>query len=106
MALKDELKKARMKTGMTQGVLAKKLGYTTGQIVSNWERGIAPIPLVVVAEFCNVTKMNPELMRTLLIKENDIEFKKRAAELIPFFKKQKTILRKNNESKQNKQPAS
>lgn len=44
-ALIKLLKKARTEGGLTQGDIAKKLGYTTSQFVSNWERGLSTPPL-------------------------------------------------------------
>lgn len=38
------LMRAREDAGMSQPQLAQLMGYTSGQYVSNWERGIAPFP--------------------------------------------------------------
>lgn len=38
------LKELREKSGLTQAELAKALGYTTPQFVSNWERGLCEPP--------------------------------------------------------------
>lgn len=38
------IKAKRVKSGNSQKDLAKKLGYTTSQFISNWERGISLPP--------------------------------------------------------------
>jgi transcriptional regulator with XRE-family HTH domain len=47
------LRKIREARGQTQWELAQRLGYTTAQFVSNWERGVAypaPESLELLAE--------------------------------------------------------
>jgi transcriptional regulator with XRE-family HTH domain len=39
------LKEARIKRGLTQKSVSDTLGYSTPQFVSNWERGLSPIPI-------------------------------------------------------------
>lgn len=39
------LRQARIKAGLSQGKVAKHLGYTTPQFVSNWERGLCSPPI-------------------------------------------------------------
>lgn len=39
VSLSEYLKAARIMKGLTQDELAKKLGYSCAQFVSNWERG-------------------------------------------------------------------
>ena len=39
------LKTARIESGLTQLEIAKKLGYSSSQFVSNWERGEALPPM-------------------------------------------------------------
>lgn len=38
------IKDARKKSGLTQAELAKELGYTSPQFISNWTRGLAEPP--------------------------------------------------------------
>ena len=63
------LREARSKTGMSQGELAKKMGYSNPQFVSNWERGLCCLPAKKAALFCRLTGMSSEVMRFILKKE-------------------------------------
>jgi len=38
------LRDGRVQSGLTQGEVARKLGYQTAQFVSNWERGMTTPP--------------------------------------------------------------
>lgn len=58
MKLKDFLKKKRNEVGLSQKELAKKLGYTTAQFVSNWERGISRPPMDSVPKIAKLIKAN------------------------------------------------
>lgn len=63
------LKQAREKSGLSQSELAKKLGYTSAQFVSNWERGVCTIPPKKAALFCRFTGMNPGELKNILMSE-------------------------------------
>ena len=39
------LREKRMRAGLSQAKVARVLGYTTAQFVSNWERGLSEPPL-------------------------------------------------------------
>lgn len=43
------LKTKRENAGLSQRTVAEKLGYTTPQFVSNWERGVINPPLLTLA---------------------------------------------------------
>ena len=45
MRFHQYIKKSRVKAGLTQRQVASKLGYTSPQNVSNWERGLALVPM-------------------------------------------------------------
>jgi len=45
------LKKKRQKLAITQGELAKKLGFSSSQFISNIERGVADIPANRITDF-------------------------------------------------------
>lgn len=49
--LGEFLKRSRKKVGLTQKEVSDKLGYTTGQYVSNIERGVAPPPFPLLPHF-------------------------------------------------------
>lgn len=45
MDLSKYLKEKRLQAGLSQGAVAKKLGYSSPQFVSNWERGLSRPPI-------------------------------------------------------------
>ncbi len=49
-------KELRLAKGLSQDQLAKSLGYTNSQFVSNWERGLAHPPLKKLAKLTRVLK--------------------------------------------------
>lgn len=42
------LKNKRIEAGLTQKDVAKKMGYTSPQFISNWERGLTAPPLSTI----------------------------------------------------------
>lgn len=62
-------KEARLKANMSQADVAVKLGYTTSQYVSNWERGLAPFSPKIAKRFCQITKCNIHEMFKALVAE-------------------------------------
>lgn len=59
MKLKEFLKKKRNDAGLSQKELAKKLGYTTAQFVSNWERSISRPPIDSVPKLAELLGVQP-----------------------------------------------
>ena len=58
------LRKKRIVAGLTQGELAKSLGFSSSQFVSNIERGVATIPAPRVQEYSIVIGIdNKELSK-------------------------------------------
>jgi transcriptional regulator with XRE-family HTH domain len=53
------LKKKRMASGLTQIEVSKKLGYSSAQFVSNWERGLSSPPVKTLARLIKLYKLNP-----------------------------------------------
>jgi len=54
------VKEMRLRSGLTQDELARKLSYSSAQFVSNWERGISLPPLDIMAKLCVVCKTSPD----------------------------------------------
>lgn len=73
--LASYLKQKRMGAGLSQGEVAEKLGYTTAQFVSNWERGIAKPPLVALAKLTKLYSLSVDdvLDRYLLTTKRRLE---------------------------------
>lgn len=61
------LQQQRLKKGMSQGDVAKELGYSTNQFVSNWERGLCAPPLDSLAKLTMLCEINrDELMQVMM----------------------------------------
>jgi transcriptional regulator with XRE-family HTH domain len=54
----DFLKISREKVGLTQADVARSLGYSTAQFVSNWERGLSYPPLKSLRTLAKIYKVN------------------------------------------------
>ncbi len=60
------LSKKREKAGLSQEHVALKLGYNSGQFVSNWERGASFPPLEKLPELASLLKIPiEEIIRVL-----------------------------------------
>lgn len=62
------LKEKRVQSGLSQKDVAEKLGYSTSQFISNWERGISHPPLNTLRSLSQLYKINPEEMFEVLLK--------------------------------------
>jgi transcriptional regulator with XRE-family HTH domain len=56
------LRSSREEAGLTQLALARELGYTSAQFVSNWERGIAMPPMNMLPELSKLLHIPPKKM--------------------------------------------
>lgn len=79
------LKSKRVHAGLSQGEVAAKLGYSTSQFVSNWERGISQPPmssLKVLSELykCSLDEMF-EVMLSTTLKNTEAELREKYANL-------------------------
>lgn len=52
-------KEMRKKAGLSQVDVAQKLGYSSAQFVSNWERGLAAPPLEKLSTIIKIYNGNP-----------------------------------------------
>jgi transcriptional regulator with XRE-family HTH domain len=68
------LKEGREKSKLTQRQLAKKLGYTSPQYVSNWERGRVPPPLYVLPKVAKFTDLDSSTLVKLLVDHKREQF--------------------------------
>ena len=55
--------------GFSQGKLAKALGYTSPQIVSNWERGLCAPPMDKLHDLVKMLKVDKDEVVDLLTNE-------------------------------------
>lgn len=56
------LKDAREAKGLSQAEVAKHLGYTSPQFISNWERGTAAPPAKILFQLSRLYNVNSELL--------------------------------------------
>jgi transcriptional regulator with XRE-family HTH domain len=57
--LSDYLRQKRVDSGLSQLDVAKVLGYSSPQFVSNWERGLVSPPLETIAVLIDLYKIQP-----------------------------------------------
>lgn len=50
----DYLRTKRLERGLSQVEVAKSLGYTSAQFVSNWERGISRPPITTILQLSKI----------------------------------------------------
>lgn len=80
LRLREALKAKRLEAKMSQSELGIKLGYSSGQFVSNWEREVSYPPMDKLAMITKLFKLNKTETFNLYIKEiteqKNLEFKK------------------------------
>ncbi len=68
MDLSKFLKEKRLQAGLSQGVVAKKLGYTSPQFISNWERGLSQPPVVTLRKIAQIYNISSNEMFDVMLK--------------------------------------
>ncbi len=71
MELATYIKEMRIENEMTQGQLARKLGYVNGQFVSNWERDYSYPPPAVLNKLCKVLLLDKKKVFKLSLKRSE-----------------------------------
>lgn len=61
------LREAREKSGLTQSQVAEKLGYSTAQFVSNWERGQSYPPMKTLPTLAQLYKVNTDQLFDVIL---------------------------------------
>lgn len=61
------LRESRMKAGLSQMQVAKKLGYTTAQFISNWERGVSEPPLKALKVLARIYSVSMDEIFQLIL---------------------------------------
>jgi transcriptional regulator with XRE-family HTH domain len=56
-SLNDYLRQKRVDSGLSQLDVARELGYSSPQFVSNWERGLVSPPLETIAVLVDLYKI-------------------------------------------------
>ena len=67
------LKEKRTLSGLSQKDVATKLGYSTSQFISNWERGVSQPPLSTLRTLANMYNVSAEQMFNVLLEETMIQ---------------------------------
>jgi len=80
------LKKSRVNSKLTQAKVAEKLGYSTPQFVSNFERGLCEPPLENLKKLIGIYKLNTDEVINMKL---EMEKKKLKSKLKGFSKKKK-----------------
>ena len=62
------LRNGRVKSGLTQGQVAKTLGYSTAQFISNWERGVAEPPITSLRQLADIYSVPVDKMYDVALK--------------------------------------
>ena len=75
-ALGVHLQAKRVKAGLSQGNVAKQLGYSSPQFVSNFERGLCAPPLSKLKLLVRLYDMNGEEVLKLMLKEQERHIRK------------------------------
>nr|BFD64978.1 hypothetical protein BdHM001_36590 [Bdellovibrio sp. HM001] len=60
------LKRERIRAGLSQGDVSRKLGYTSPQYVSNWERGVSYPPYETLKFVASLYKIDIKVVYHLL----------------------------------------
>ena len=68
-AMAEYLKEKRAKANLTQSDVASKLGYSSPQFVSNWERGLAKPPVFVLRDLTKLYRVPANEMFSVLLAE-------------------------------------
>lgn len=66
-------KTARMDQGLSQGEVAKKLGYRNGQLVSNWERGLCLPPRKDLPKLSKLYRLGEKHIIHWMLKQEEAE---------------------------------
>lgn len=73
--LASYLKTARVRANLSQTDVAKKLGFTGPQFVSNWERGLAAPPLTSLKKLAGIYGIDPESVFKMILSEVEAQMR-------------------------------
>lgn len=65
--LKRALTDLRIRSGHTQSDLASMLGYSNGQFISNWERGMALPPIPTLFPLAKIFDVSADFLFNLVL---------------------------------------
>lgn len=67
-SLADFLRDKRIESGFSQLDIAKKLGYTSPQFISNWERGLSSPPIHTLRKLTDLYQIPPDILFEVALK--------------------------------------
>jgi transcriptional regulator with XRE-family HTH domain len=67
--LGEFLKEKRRARGLTQSAIALKLGYTSSQYISNWERGRSDPPMKAYRRLVKIYRIKQEELISILVSD-------------------------------------
>jgi len=67
------LKEKRSQSGLSQKDVAMKLGYSTSQFISNWERGISQPPIHTLRTLAQMYNVSAEQMFNVLLENTMVQ---------------------------------
>lgn len=67
--LSEYLRSKRIESGLTQAEVATRLGYTSPQFISNWERGLASPPAFIIKDLAKIYQISADDLFQRLLKE-------------------------------------
>ncbi len=67
------LKEKRSQSGLSQKDVASKLGYSTSQFISNWERGISQPPIHTLRTLALMYNVAAEQMFNVLLENTMVQ---------------------------------
>ncbi len=70
------LKERRIELDLTQKELSEKLGYSTTQYISNWERGLCGPPAKKIPEIIQLLKLSKSKAFKVLLDDYEAYLKK------------------------------
>lgn len=80
------LKQKRELAGLSQKQVSDKLGYTTPQFISNWERGISTPPMKTVKKIAGLYSIPVDEIFNLLLQETlqqvTLDFKQKLKKIL------------------------
>lgn len=62
------LRESRMRAGLSQAQVARKLGYGTAQFISNWERGVSEPPLKALKVLAKIYSVSVDEIFEIVLK--------------------------------------
>ncbi len=69
------LKDARIKKGLTQGEVARLLGYSSAQFVSNAERGLCRLPFEAISRLVRLYEMDAEVVISGFLRTHEAHYR-------------------------------